>query len=103
MQRMRDYELVMVISPEAGEDETSVALERVSSFVAAHGGSISEQESWGVRRLAYPIGGFQEGGYALTRFSLEAGDVLELDQSLMAADDVLRHLLTRAPRSSLQT
>ena len=100
MQRVRDYELVMVLSPEADEDEISAALERVSNFITERDGSVSEQENWGVRRLAYPIKRFHEGGYVLMRFTLDANDVLELDRSLTAAEDVLRHLLTRAAGSA---
>ena len=94
-QRMRDYELVMVLSPEVGEDEVSATIDRVTSFVTERGGTVSEQETWGVRRLAYAIRRFQEGNYIMTRFALDAKDVLELDRSLTASEDVLRHLVTK--------
>ena len=97
---MRDYEIVMVLSPEATDEEASATVERVSNFVAERGGSVSEQENWGVRRLAYPIRRFQEGNYVLARFTLGPSDVLELDRSLNAADDILRHLVTKVAKSA---
>lgn len=98
-QRMRDYELVMIISPEADEEETAATIERVAGLITGHGGSISEQETWGLRRLAYPIQRFQEGNYVLTRFALEAEHVLELGRGLNASQNVLRHLVTKTSES----
>jgi len=90
-----DYELLMVVSPEADEDRVTGLVDRVASYVTEGGGSISNQENWGVRRLAYPIQRFQEGNYMLTQFVLDPKLVLELDRTLVASEDVLRHLVTR--------
>ena len=94
-ERSRDYELVMVLSPEANEEELTATVERVSNFITEHGGTAEEPDKWGLRRLAYPIEEFMEGNYVLTRFSLEASNVTELDRSLQSSDDVLRHLVTK--------
>ena len=101
-QRMRDYELVMVLSPEGDEQAVEAAVQRAADFVTGAGGSVSDQENWGVRRLAYPINRFQEGTYVLTRFELDASDVEELDRILKASEDVLRHLITQPDKTELQ-
>ena len=92
----REYELVMVLTPEADEAEIAAAIDRLSSFITERGGSVSEQQTWGLRRLAYPIRNFQEGHYVLARFGMAAKDVPELDRSLNATESVLRHLVTLA-------
>ncbi len=94
-QRSRDYELVMILSPEANEDELAATVEKVSSFITERGGTAEEPDKWGLRRFAYPIQEFMEGNYVLTRFSLEASNVNELDRNLRASDDVLRYLVTK--------
>ncbi len=98
-QQTRDYELMMIISPEANEVEIDAAGARVAGFIADRGGLVYEQDIWGLRRLAYPIQKFHEGNYVLTRFALEPGDVIELDNSLKASDDVMRHLTMRLDKS----
>ena len=98
-QRTRDYELVMVLKPEAQEDEIAATVDRVNEFISGRGGSVGDQENWGLRRLAYQIEKFQEGYYTLTRFAMDAKDVTELDRSLNASDDVLRHLVTKIEKS----
>lgn len=92
---MQDYELVMILSPQADEEQIATAIEGVTSFIAEHGGNISEQETWGQRRLAYPIRRFQEGYYVITQFVLPPENVLGLDRSLRTSSDVLRHLLIK--------
>ena len=92
-QREREYELVVVLTPEAGEAEAAVSVDRVAGYIADRGGTVSVRESWGVRRLAYPIQNYREGNYFLMRFELDAGETRELDQTLQASQDVLRHLV----------
>lgn len=94
-ERNRDYELVMILSPEANEEEMTATVEKVSSFITGRGGTAEEPDNWGLRRFAYPIEEFMEGNYVLTRFTLEATTVIELDRDLRASDDVLRYLLTK--------
>ena len=99
-QRLRDYEIVFILTPEANEDEVEAAIERISTFVSDRGGSFGEHEVWGLRRLAYPINKFMEGIYVLAHFSLDASDVLELERSLTTSEDVIRHLVTKAVAES---
>ena len=97
-ERTRDYELVMVFSPAATEEEVAATMERVSNLITERSGSVSDREDWGVRRLAYPIEHFREGNYVLTRFALNAKDVLELDNTLKASENVLRHLVAKVDK-----
>ena len=99
-QRMRDYELVMVLSPEVDEENASAAIERVANFITERGGTVSEPDNWGVRRLAFPIRRYQEGNYVQRRFALDAKDVVELDRTLIASEDVLTHLVTKVDKSA---
>ncbi len=100
-QRTRDYELVMILSPEATESEASATARRVSELIADGGGAVSHQENWGARRLAYPIRRFIEGNYFVMRCVMEPRAANELDKTLNAAQDVLRHLIFRLEKSEI--
>ena len=93
--QLRDYELVLVISPEVAEEEFEVAIEKVSQFVTGRGGIISDIEKWGKRKLAYPIRHFVEGSYVLAKFKLRPVFGKELEASLGISEEVLRHLLVK--------
>lgn len=96
--RLRDYELVMVLSPEADEERVEGILERVTQVISQNGGSIANRDNWGVRRLSYPIQKFREGNYVLLQFSCEPSSTKELEYSLKATLDVIRYLLIKKDR-----
>ena len=101
LQRTRDYELVMILSPEATESEAAATARRISTLIADGGGSVSHQENWGSRRLAYPIQRFIEGNYFIMRCVMNPQAATELDKTLNAAQDVLRHLIFRLEKSEI--
>ncbi len=91
--QLRDYELVLIISPEVVEEKFDATIDGVSQFITEKGGTISDVERWGKRKLAYPIEHFMEGNYVLTRFSLKPALSKELEANLQISEEVLRHLL----------
>ena len=98
---MRDYELVLVISPDVGDEGFPTTVERVSKFIQERGGQIKDTDQWGRRRLAYPITRFTEGFYAVTHFSIEPTELRALEGNLGLAEDVLRHLVVRQEEAPL--
>ncbi|MCL0029179.1 30S ribosomal protein S6, partial [Dehalococcoidia bacterium] len=98
---LRDYEIVLVISPEATEDEAGATVETITTFIGDRGGVVNHQENWGVRRLAFPIRRFSEGNYFLARFTLDGENVIELGRSLNASQSVLRHMVVRMDKAAL--
>ncbi len=92
---MRDYELVLVISPKVADEGIPAIVERVSQFITGRGGSVTEVNNWGRRKLAYPIKHFTEGNYVLTRIKLEAKATADLEAGLQISEDILRHLLVK--------
>ena len=92
---MREYELIIVISPEVEEERATGVVERVSKFITDRGGEVTNQDDWGTQRLAYPIQDYREGNYVLTQFSSEPAAAKELDDALRAYQEVIRHLVMK--------
>lgn len=92
---MRDYEMVMVVSPEGGEEGFTAAIERVSQLIRDRGGEVKAVDRWGKRRLAYPIKRATEGFYAVFQFGLSPEAVRALENSLELTEEVLRYLVVR--------
>jgi small subunit ribosomal protein S6 len=84
---------VVVLSPALDEDQATGAVGRVRRFITDRGGTLTKEEAWGMKRMAYRIRRFNEGNYFLTRFTLDGQHSYELSSSLNIAEDVLRHLL----------
>ena len=94
-EQLRDYELVLVISPEIVEEKFEVTIDNISRFITEKGGVISDIERWGKRKLAYPIRHFVEGSYVLTHFKFNPASGKELEANLQISEEVLRHLLVK--------
>ena len=92
---MRDYELVLIISPEILEEDVPSAIEKVSQFITGRGGEVAGVNRWGRRKLAYPIQRHLEGNYVVTEFRLDPNQVAGLEASLGLAEEVIRHLVVR--------
>ena len=97
---MRDYELGIVVSPEASEEQTKAILDRVNQMVQTGGGQVVKVHPWGRRRLSYPIDRHRDGLYFFLDLSLTPQTVLEIDRNLKVTEAVIRFLIVkRDPRS----
>jgi small subunit ribosomal protein S6 len=89
------YELIFILKADQPEAEMSARVERVRSIVAAHDGEITQENPWGVRRLAYEIEHENKGNYMFLKFRANGAVCTELDKFLRQDDQVLRHLVVR--------
>ena len=92
---MREYELVMLLHPDADEERVEGVMERVRTIAAEHGGEVVSEDPWGKRKLAYKIGDHTEATYHLANLRMEGDGSGVLDHTLKLNEDVLRHLLIR--------
>jgi len=92
---MRDYELVLIISPQVEDDQVPQVVERVGRFISERGGNLGEVNTWGRRKLAYPIKRQMEANYVVLQAKLEPSLVAELESQLRLSEDFLRHLIVR--------
>lgn len=93
----RSYELVFIADPRLSDEETVALADEYRAMITADGSaSVTKEESWGKRKLAYPIQKFHEGRYHLYFIEAEPKNPLpEVEQRLRQNDKVLRHLVVR--------
>jgi small subunit ribosomal protein S6 len=92
---LRNYELVLIISPEVAEEDIPGTLDKVNEYIVSKGGSITETNSWGKRKLAYPIKHFRDGNYFLSLLELEPDTITDIESNLRISETILRHMLVR--------
>ncbi len=91
--RVRDYDLVVILSPELTDEALEAAVNSISQFITTRGGTITKADRWGKKKLAYPLRHFFEGNYVLFKFKMETKYGKELEAQLLITETVLRHLL----------
>ena len=94
--RIRSYELLFIIDPELGEEDSENLLARVRGYLEQAGGVVFSFKSWGIRRLAYSLKGCKEGHYYLVQFTMPTENVAGFRRSLLLAEGVLREIVTLA-------
>jgi small subunit ribosomal protein S6 len=92
---LRDYELVVVLSPEIGDDTITDSIERVHQAITSRGGEIVDVNHWGRRRLAYPIKRHMEGNYVVSQVKMDPADVSGFESGLRISEEVIRHLIIK--------
>lgn len=91
-QIMREYELTVLIHPDL-EADLETPLGTVRSIVTNNGGTVTSEDNWGKKRLAYRIAKEDFAVYVFMEIQLPATSVAKVDSTLNITDSVLRHLL----------
>lgn len=95
---MRTYELAIVADPRLSDEEFVALVDETKELIANRGGELVREESWGKRKLAYPIRKLTEGRYTFLYLQMEAKTAAllsEVELRLKQNDKVLRYLTVR--------
>jgi len=92
---VKNYELVYVIKPNADEETKTAVLNKVKEVVATEG-EVETVDTWGTKKLAYPIAKFTEGYYVLVNFKSGVEVPKEIDRNLKINENVIRHMIVVA-------
>ncbi len=93
---MRLYDIVVLVTPDLSEEEGTKVLGEYRRLLTEGGSQIVKDESWGRRRLAYPILRKREALYHHFQVNAESALIAEVERRLRLSDQVLRHLAVRA-------
>jgi small subunit ribosomal protein S6 len=84
------YDLVLLLSATAPDDERAKIMSDVEKAISAAGGSIERNQEWGTRAMAYKINHQSDAEYHLLQFTGPTSLLESLSHSLGIADSVLR-------------
>lgn len=91
---MKEYELTVLIHPDL-ETDLDAPLTKVREIVTNAGGTITREDNWGKKKLAYPISRVEFGVYVYMDVELPAEAPLKISNILNITDEVLRYLLVK--------
>jgi small subunit ribosomal protein S6 len=84
------YDLVLLLSATAPEEQRTKILTDVESEITGAGGSIERQDDWGQRPLAFRINHQPEADYHLLQFKSPPTLIETLSHDLRITDGVVR-------------
>ena len=89
---MKHYEIVFLVHPDQSE-QVPAMIERYSSTIEGHGGSIHRLEDWGRRQLAYPINKIHKAHYVLMNVECNKEALADIESAFRFNDAVIRNLV----------
>ncbi|MBK8339213.1 MAG: 30S ribosomal protein S6 [Flavobacteriales bacterium] len=89
------YETVFILTPVLSEDQTKEAVKKVKDLIKKGRGKVHHEESWGMRKLAYPIQKKSTGFYHLFEFESEAPFVDKLETEYRRDERILRFMTVK--------
>ena len=90
---MNKYELAVVVSAKIEDEERAAVVEKCKALVERFGGTITEVDEWGKKRLAYEIKHQNEAFFYFIHFEAEGTTPGKLEQEMRIMDHVLRYLI----------
>ena len=92
---MNKYELALVVSAKIEDDARTAVVEKAKEYITRAGGTVTEVEEAGKKRLAYEIQHMTEAFYYFIQFDAEGTVPAEIEQDVRIMDNVLRFLCVR--------
>ena len=92
---MNKYELALVISTKIDDDTKEAVLEKVKGRIERYGGTVTNVDDQGRKRMAYEIQDMKEGFYYFIQFEAPAETPARLEARLRIQDHVIRYLIVK--------
>ena len=92
---MSKYELALVVNAKIEDEAREAVVEKAKSDVARYGGTVTEVEEWGKKRLAYEVQKMREGFYYFIQFEADATCPAEVERHVRIMDNVMRYLIVK--------
>ena len=92
---MNKYELAVVVNVNLEEEERTATIEKVKEYITRFGGTVTNVDDWGKKRLAYEVQKMKEAFYYFIQFDAESTAPIEIENRVRIMDNVIRFLCVR--------
>ncbi len=92
---MNKYELALIVSAKIEDDDRTAVVDAAKGLIERFGGTVTEVEDWGKKKLAYEIQKMPEGFYYFIQFDAPGEAPAEIERRVRIMDHVLRFLIVR--------
>ncbi len=92
---MNKYELAVIVSAKIEDDERAATVDKCKALIERFGGTVTNVDEWGKKRLAYEILKMKEAFYYFIQFEAESTAPAEIESRIRIMDNVIRYLCVR--------
>ena len=99
---MNQYETVFIMTPVLSDQQMKETVEKFKGVLTANGAEIINEESWGLKKMAYPIEKKSTGFYQLLEFKAEPQVIEKLEIGFRRDERILRFLTVKMEKYAAQ-
>jgi small subunit ribosomal protein S6 len=99
---LTQYETVFIVTPVLSENQMKEAVSKFQKFLTDHGAEIVYSESWGLRKLAYPIQKKTTGFYNMIEFKAEGTLIEKLEIEYKRDERIIRFLTFKMDKFAIE-
>ena len=92
---MNKYELCVVVNAKLEDDGREAVVDKCKALIERFGGTITNVDDWGKKKLAYEIQKMKEAYYYFIHFEAETTAPIEIENRVRIMDGVIRYLCVR--------
>lgn len=92
---MNKYELAVIVNRTLEEEERVATIEKVKEYITRFGGTVTNVDDWGKKRLAYEIQKSKEAYYYFIQFESDANCPNEVEANVRLMENVVRYLCVK--------
>ena len=92
---MNKYELCVVVNAKLEDDGRAAVVDKCKALIERFGGTITDVDDWGKKKLAYEIQKMKEAYYYFIHFEAETTAPIEIENRVRIMDGVIRYLVVR--------
>ena len=92
---MNKYELALVVNAKVEDDVRAAVVEKAKGYITRFGGTVTNVDEWGKKRLAYEIQKMKEGFYYFIQFESDSTCPNEVEAHVRIMEPVIRYLCVR--------
>jgi small subunit ribosomal protein S6 len=98
---MNQYETVFILTPVLSDDQMKEAVKKYEDYLGQKGAEIIHEESWGMKKLAYPIQKKSTGFYQLIEYKAEGEIIADVETEFRRDERVLRFLTVKLDKHAI--
>jgi small subunit ribosomal protein S6 len=99
---LNQYETVFILTPVLSDVQMKETVEKFKALITDNGGEIVNEESWGLRKLAYPIQKKSTGFYQLIEFKANPEFIEKFELNYRRDERIIRFLTFRMDKYAIQ-
>lgn len=92
---LNQYEAVFICTPVLSEPQVKEAVKKFKDIITGNGCEMLHEESWGMKKLAYPIQKKSTGFYQLFEFKADPAFILKLETEFRRDERVIRFMTVK--------